>query len=285
MIRADVERRNDVTGPPGRSGIRPAVATICFDGFGDEDFAPTFESVGELGITDIEFNCWYPRNLTPQGLDSIVRRSASAGLEPVCLQIISPAPSRSFGGAGAEVARWMWLLEAAERIGARVIKTTGSKRDGDGADLGQVIEVLRDVTPVAKDRGLTIAIENHFDNTFEKPEDYRRLFDEIDSPALGLCLDTGHFAASGVDMISLIDEFAERLVHIDLKDCAREGEASFVPFGEGIVDFDAVLSRAASAGYEGYLIVEYPRADESRTLEHLRVGADIARRHSTAQTQ
>lgn len=262
--------------------IRAAVATICFDGFGDEDFEPTFASLSDLGIMDVEFNCWYPRTLTPAGLDSIARRSAEVGATPVSLQILSPAPTADRMGASAEVARWMWLLEAADRIGARMIKTTGSKRDATGEDLGRRIDALRVVAPIAEDRGITISLENHFDNTFETPEDYDRIFEELPSPAIGMCLDTGHFAASGVDMLALVDRFAARIVHIDLKDCARAGAADFVPFGDGIVDFDAVLSRAIDAGYSGHLVVEYPLADRDRMLDQLRVGADIAGRHSTA---
>ena len=37
-----------------------SVATIGFDGFGDEDFFPAFAYAPELGIREIEFNAWYP---------------------------------------------------------------------------------------------------------------------------------------------------------------------------------------------------------------------------------
>lgn len=271
------------TVPPNSSGeVRAAVATICFDGFGDEGFDPAFSGIPELGIFDVEFNCWYPRTLTAGGLEDIVRRCETIGARPVSLQVISPAPASSFGGLSADVARWMWLMEAAERIGAGTIKTTGTSRDTDGEILGRTIDVLRFVAPIAADRGITVAIENHFQNTFEFPGDYDRLFEEVPEESVGMCLDTGHFAASGVDMYGLIDRFGSRIVHIDLKDCAQEGSADFVPFGNGMVDFDGVLSHAVNNGYTGHLVVEYPLADKTRMHDQLRVGADIARRHTTS---
>lgn len=263
-----------------QAGVSVSVATICFDGFGDEDFIPSFARIPHLGIMDVEFNVWYPRNLTPAGLDSIAERSAAISARPTSLQFISPPIAQSFGAMSAEISRWMWLMDAAERLGIRVLKTTGSRRD-DGAQLALAVEALRIVGPIATDRNLVIALENHFDNVFERPEDYDRIFDAVDAPSVGMCLDTGHFAASGVDMIELIDRFAERIHHIDLKDCDRAGADQFVPFGEGIVDFDAVLSHAINSGYAGQLVVEFPRSGSTDVLETLRVGVAIAERYAT----
>jgi len=74
-----------------------SVATICFDGFGDKDFVPAFTYAPELGIHEIEFNAWYPRNLTPAGLESIRRRCDEAGLRPVTLHVsgFAPGPERA----------------------------------------------------------------------------------------------------------------------------------------------------------------------------------------------
>jgi sugar phosphate isomerase/epimerase len=259
-------------------GITIAVATICFDGFGDQDFQPTFDHAAELGVSDIEFNCWYPRNLTPSGLTSINDRCKTHGLRAAALQILSPAPAPRHPGSSAEVARWMGLFDAAERLGVRVIKTTGTTRD-DGTDLSRIIEVLKVVAPIAADRGLTIALENHFSNTFEFAEDYRRVFRAIDTSSVGMCLDTGHFAASGVDIMEIIDEFSHRIVHVDLKDCARSGEDRFVPFGEGIVDFDRSLDALVQRAYRGFVVIEYPRSDHAHMTEHLQAGLAIAQRH------
>lgn len=258
-------------------GPRVSVATICFDGFGDEDFVPTFAHAPELGIGEIEFNAWYPRNLTPEGLDGITRRCELSGLRPAALQVSSFSPGAESADLTREASRWMWLLSAAERLGVDVVKATGVAR-GERGGLDGVIELLRVVAPVAEGRGLTIAVENHAGNVLEHPEDYRRIFSEISSPAVGMCFDTGHFAASGHDLLAVVREFAPRIVHVDLKDCAGPGPERFVRFGEGVVDFDAVLTEIVTAGYAGYLVVELPLVDRSTMIADLRAGADIASR-------
>jgi sugar phosphate isomerase/epimerase len=258
-------------------GPRISVATICFDGFGDEDFVPTFAHAPGLGIHEIEFNAWYPRNLTPAGLDRVVQRCADAGLRPATLQVSGFAPGPAPGDLARETARWLWLFEAARRLGVGVVKATGARR-GDHGGLGAVIALLDAVAPTAEALGLTIAVENHAGNVLEFPEDYRRVFAAVHSPAVGMCFDTGHFVASGVDLLECAREFADRIVHVDLKDCAGPGPGRFVRFGEGVVDFDAVLGEITKTDYAGYLVVELPLVDATTMIADLRAGVEIASR-------
>ena len=48
-----------------------AIATITCDGFGDENFEKAFAIIPQLPFKNVEFNCWYARNLTPSGIRSI----------------------------------------------------------------------------------------------------------------------------------------------------------------------------------------------------------------------
>jgi sugar phosphate isomerase/epimerase len=267
-----------MTRPDARRAV--AVATIGLDGFGDENFEYAFDLIPRLGIRRVELNCWYGRNLTPSGIESIRVRCAERDLLPVSLHL----PGFSSAGNAdhaREVARWLWVLEAADRLGIGLIKATGSAR-GTAGGLEGVIDVLRQITPVAADRGVTIALENHVDNVLELPEDYRRIFEAVPSETIGMCLDTGHFTASGVDMIAVVDELGDRIVHVDLKDCASsQGREDFVGFGEGIVDFDAVLGRLVERDYSGLLLVEFPRRSLDTVIDDLTAGARIARRYTT----
>ncbi|MGC0252520.1 sugar phosphate isomerase/epimerase family protein [Pseudactinotalea sp. Z1748] len=255
-----------------------SIATICFDGFGDEDFHRTFTHAKQVGVRQIEFNAWYARNLTPAGLDSVVSRCHAHDLTPASLQISPFAPGPDAPDLAREAARWMWLLEAAERLGVRVIKATGSRR-GQRGGLERLIDLLALIGPIAEQRNLTISVENHFNNVIEHPQDYRDLFDAVQTPAVGMCLDTGHFLASGHDLVAIVEEFAGRIVQVDLKDCAAPGAATFVRFGAGAVDFDAVLSRILATGFDGYVVIELPLIEEDTMLADLRAGAEIAARY------
>lgn len=255
-----------------------SVATICFDGFGDKDFVPAFTYAPELGIHEIEFNAWYPRNLTPAGLESIRRRCDEAGLRPVTLHVSGFAPGPERADLSRETQRWMWLFEAADRLGVHVVKATGSDRGSRGG-LDATISLLRVIAPVAEERGMTIALENHAGNVLEHPEDYRTVFAQVDSAAVGMCFDTGHFAASGHDLVAVAKEFAGRIVQVDLKDCKGPGPGAFVRFGEGSVNFDAVLREIMSGDCAvGHILVEFPLAERATMMADLRAGAAIAHR-------
>ncbi len=251
-----------------------AMATLCCDGFGDEDFRYAFETMPSLGITNVEFNCWYPRNLTPAGIDSIRRRCEDSGLRPVSLHVPGySAASRS--ELTRETARWIWLLEACQRLDVRLLKATGSAR-GTGGGLDGIIDVLSVIAPIAADHGVTLALENHFQNVLEFADDYEQIFSAVPHENVGLCLDTGHFAASDVDMLDVVRRLGSRIVHVDLKDCAAGGAENFVPFGEGTVNFAAVLDAVVDTGYSGFLLVEFPRRNLDVMTTDLRRGIVIA---------
>jgi sugar phosphate isomerase/epimerase len=256
---------------------RVVVATLGFDGFGDEYFEPAFEGLPHTGFRSVEFNCWYGRTITPAGLRSIRERSDALGVTPVSLHLPSFAPGPAAADLAREVARWCWLVEAASSLDISLLKCTGSAR-GEAGGVESLIALLEEVGPFAADRGVRIALENHAGNVLEFAEDYDRIFEVIDDPGIGMCLDTGHFAASGVDMIAIVERFAERIIHVDLKDCAGTGE-EFVPFGHGVVDFDAVLGAVTETGYDGYLVVEFPRRGDGTAIDDLAAGAEIALRH------
>lgn len=260
-----------------------AIATIGFDGLGDENFCPTFEEAPQLGVSKIEFNCWYGRNLTPTGIESIRERARSSGLEPVSLHLPGFS-SANWADHAREVSRWMWAFHAADNLGINLVKATGSKRGTSGGVDG-IISVLRDITPLASEMGITIALENHANNVLAYPEDYHEIFAEIDAPNVGMCLDTGHFMAAAVDPAEVAADFSDRIVHVDLKDCASsEGRADFVPFGDGIVDFDAVLATLVDHDYSGLFVVEFPRRSPGTAIHDLTAGVEIARPYTTADT-
>ncbi|GAB2608614.1 sugar phosphate isomerase/epimerase family protein [Pseudactinotalea suaedae] len=260
------------------AGARLSVATICFDGFGDEDFVPTFELAPQLGVADLEINAWYGRNLTPSGLDGLAGRCRHAGLRPATLQVSPFAPGPDAADLTREVSRWLWLVEAAHRLDVGVIKATGSARDTRGG-LSSLVDLLRTIAPVAEQHGLTLVLENHVGNVIEHPDDYREIFAAVPSSALKVCLDTGHFVASGHDPATVAAELGERVTHIDLKDCAGPGPGQFVRFGEGVVDFDAVLAQAITPGWSGFVVVELPLVDRATVIADLQAGVQIASRH------
>ena len=250
-------------------GVQLAIATICVDGFGNRGHRPAFQEIPALGFRNVEFNLWYPDTITPAYIRGLRSRCERSGLTPVSLQ------GTSFGGEGRngivkDLAHKLTLMSGCEALGCRIVKATGSKR-GTAGGLRAVIEVCKELAPVAEEKGILITLENHAGNVLERIEDYEEIFSAIDSPNIGMCLDTGHFEGVGVNLHEVIDRFHTRVLEVDLKDCRARGKGhDTVPFGTGVTDFDAFLKHLISNDYSGYLVVEQawstPRADWKRDL-------------------
>lgn len=156
-------------------------------------------------------------------------------------------------------------MEAAKQLGCRRVKFTGSGRGKEGG-LEAVINVLKEITPAAEEMDMLILVENHANNNLENIEDYERIFEAIDSPNVGMCMDNAHFDGANVDLMEVVDRFHSKILHIDLKDTEKMGIHQIVNFGEGVTNNDAVVQKMLEHGYEGYLLIEMVRPENEAIL-------------------
>ncbi|CAN5895543.1 hypothetical protein BH24BAC1_BH24BAC1_23240 [soil metagenome] len=242
--------------------VELAIATITCDGFGDENFEPAFDIIPRLPFRNVEFNCWYARNLTPSGIRSIKERCRKHKLTPVCVQ------GTSFGASGniiKDVTHKLWNMEAARQLGCKRVKFTGAGRGSEGG-LEAVIKVLQELAPAAEEMGMLVLVENHANNNIENIEDYDRIFSAVSSPNVGMCMDNAHFDGANVDLLAVVDRFHSRILHLDLKDTERMGIHKIVPFGQGVTNNATVVERMLGHGYTGYLLVEMVLQGESKQV-------------------
>jgi len=80
---------------------------------------------------------------------------------------------------------------------------------------------------------------------------------------MGLCLDIGHTARTGKDVVEAIAEAGPRLFEMHMKDLkdlsGKGGGASFgqVPVGEGDMPIPAIFKQLKKQGYQGVCSLEY----------------------------
>jgi sugar phosphate isomerase/epimerase len=239
--------------------IRLSCSTLCFDGFEDNDFALSLEMMPKAGYRYVELNCWHPSNLTPAKTRELRRRCDEAGLTPATVY------GSSFGGdLTKDVTHKIRMIEAARELGCRRISATGPKKGDPGAH-AHIARALREIVPAAQEMDVLICLENHAGNTLEGADDYARVFDAVSSDHLGICIDTGHFDAAGVDMIDLIRRMGDRVNHIHLKENRAFGKVDFVRFGQGNTDHHGVIKAMLERGYEGYINIELSPTSEGVT--------------------
>ncbi|WP_345262734.1 sugar phosphate isomerase/epimerase family protein [Nibrella viscosa] len=227
------------------------------------NFEPFFALAPRLPFKNVEFNCWYARNLTPAGIRSIKERCRQHTLTPVCIQ------GSSFGAAGniiKDVTHKLWNMEAARQLGCKRVKFTGAGRGLQGG-LDAVITVLKELAPAAEEMDMLILVENHADYNLETMEDYDRIFSAIASPNVGMCMDNAHFDGANVDLMQVVDRFHSRILHIDLKDTERKDIHKVVRYGQGVTDNARVVEQMLAHGYKGYLLIEMAPPQNKETLE------------------
>lgn len=77
-------------------------------------------------------------------------------------------------------------------------------------------------------------------------------------PNVGFCADIGHWAASGLDPLTVIQKVAPQVHAFHLKDRSSISEWSRdQPFGTGIIDLFAILDEARQHGFAGNVTIEY----------------------------
>ena len=124
-----------------------------------------------------------------------------------------------------------------------------------------------------KTYGITLAYHHHMGAYVESPDDLDRLMALTDPATVGLLYDTGHaYFGGATEPDLLLKKHVARVVHVHCKDVrpqviaqARNDGWSFlygvlngtftVP-GDGVIDYDAILSTLHEAGYQGWLVVE-----------------------------
>lgn len=149
---------------------------------------------------------------------------------------------------------------------------------------------------IAAEAGLVPALHPHVGTVVERAAAVDAVLELTD---IGLCVDTGHLLAGGVDPLALVRRVPERVRHVHLKDVdaalaeqVRAGELSYDdavrrglyrPLGDGDVPVAEVVTTLENAGYRGWYVLEQdcmldaepeagggPLRDVRRSLEFLR---------------
>ncbi|NJL57431.1 sugar phosphate isomerase/epimerase [bacterium] len=153
----------------------------------------------------------------------------------------------------------------ARLMGADVMRIVASslmfRFEPHGPQIDVLVDWLKDAVKVAADYGVRLAVENHIDYTSDECVE---LLDRVDSPYLGLNLDTGNFLRLLDDPVEGAKKLANRVYATHIKDLkpvkglnVKEWYFfSSTPVGEGLVNNQALAQILYDANYQGFLAVE-----------------------------
>ncbi|HEX2693098.1 MAG TPA: sugar phosphate isomerase/epimerase [Gemmatimonadaceae bacterium] len=119
--------------------------------------------------------------------------------------------------------------------------------------------VLRRIENFAKQYDIKVAIHNHGpeDENFPSPYDVLRVVKDMD-PRMGLCIDLGHTARTGTDVVRAIADVGPRLLDMHAKDLRdlRVAESQCI-VGEGKMPIAEIFEQLSAIRYPGYVNLEY----------------------------
>ncbi|MCL6740795.1 myo-inosose-2 dehydratase [Sphingomonas sp. RB56-2] len=273
---------------------------------GDTPLESVLRDVQEVGFAGVELGGKFPRD--PAELQALLGRYG--------LALVGGWYSSNLlvQGADAEIEKLRRHLELLQAMGSKVfiIAETSNAIHGDRSRaLNQSPDLNDDewnafgerMTKVAdfiESEGLRLAYHHHLGTVVESGEELDR-FLQVTGDAVGLTLDTGHASLGGIDAVSILNRYSQRVAHVHCKDVRRRvfetilgGGSSFldgvlqgmftVP-GDGDLDFQPLFDALSKKGYSGWVIVEAeqdpaladPRAFAKIGLGTLRTHARFAR--------
>jgi inosose dehydratase len=141
-----------------------------------------------------------------------------------------------------------------------------------GDELERAAERVQRAAERAASHGVGVAFHPHTATYIESPEEVAALLERTD---VGICFDTGHCVVGGGDPAEFVRRAGGRITHLHLKDVdprvldrVRTSELTveeaweqglFCPFGEGSVDFEAVLCAPELSALAGWIVLEQDR--------------------------
>jgi sugar phosphate isomerase/epimerase len=120
-------------------------------------------------------------------------------------------------------------------------------------------ESLKWIERFVKEYDIRLAIHNHGpeDKFFPSPFDVLKVVKDMD-PRIGCCIDVGHAARAGTNLVEAIHATGSRLYDMHVKDLTSFlSKESQVPVGEGILPFREMFEALIKIDYKGFVDLEY----------------------------
>jgi sugar phosphate isomerase/epimerase len=220
-----------------KADIKLGVASYSFRKFSR---AQAIQMTKELGTPYINIKSFHlPLDSTPQQIDQAVQEFHAAGLTIVGGGTISFPKYDE-----AEIRH---AFEYGKRAGMPLL----------------VVMPARDVLPklgkFVEEYKIKIAVHNHGpeDKNFPTPQSALAIVKDMD-PRCGLCIDIGHTARTGVDVVESIAEAGPRLLDMHVKDLKDlRVKESQCDCGDGKMPFPQIFQQLAKMEYQGCANLEY----------------------------
>jgi inosose dehydratase len=131
-------------------------------------------------------------------------------------------------------------------VGGGAVRAAGIQEE----DYRRLGEGLERTVALADETGLVASYHPHLGTCVESPEQLDKVFQYT---GINFCPDTAHLQAGGGDPAELISTYGDRIRYVHLKDY---DDGSFLPLGQGQLDFSEILGALRVVRYDGWITIE-----------------------------
>ena len=277
---------------------------LCKDG--TMKLSEWFTLAATLDVQGLEFYAGFLEMADESNWPVFRRQVADIGMS-IPMMCCSPDfthPDKAFRDAEiAKQKRWIDMTHALGGSYCRVL--SGQRRpeltDAEGVRLAA--DSIIACIPYAKERGVTLILENHYKDDFwmypefaQKMDVFCALVNALPSDGFGVNYDPSNAYIAGDDPIELLKRVSNRVVTMHasdryliegtLDDLRKEegGAAGYAKrlrhgeIGKGLNDYDAIFTELKRVGFDGWISIE----DGVDGIDQLRRSADFLK-HKTTQ--
>jgi len=232
-------------------------------GFREMTLPKYFAACKKMGLQFVEvgLSARTPNDLSPDATDDeikeMLRQAEDAGVKVVAL-----AGGNNFAAedVDTEIEKVNRQIDLTAMVEAEVLRIfagwIGAAQYTD-ATFAQISDALQQVGEHAESAGVLVTVENHGGVTATGAQ-CLRLLEPVTSPAVGLNFDPANFRHVGEDAMSALVVTQDTINYSHWKDVRYEGdEPEYCAVGEGVIDWEPIMSSLAASDFDGYWAIEY----------------------------
>ncbi len=201
---------------------------------------------------------WFP-STDAAWLLSLKRLAFRMGIEIYSIAVRTELTRPDQASRDKEVAALNKWIDVAALLGAGHIRVFGGmvpKTATEEQAVPWVVECLQRSAEVAAQKGVMLGLENH-GGICTRATRIIEMVDKVNSPWVGINLDTGNFPTEAFQQMALC---VPKAVNVQVK-----SEMTYDDGKRGPQDWDRVVKLIAAGGYKGYLSLEYEAKEPAAT--------------------
>ncbi|MCF0175955.1 MAG: sugar phosphate isomerase/epimerase [Bacteroidales bacterium] len=248
-----------VEGPRPSENFKLGVAGYTYRQFSIDETLGSLRGMGAKYLSIKDF--WLPLDSSEKTMADFKAKCASYDVDPYILGPIYMRSEKDIDNAFAYVARF-----------------------GHKMFIGVPnYELLDYLTAKVAETGIRVAIHTHGPDNAPFPN-IKEVADRVGDPSkgIGCCMDLGHSARYGDNIIEDIYKYKEFIYDIHIKDETEASKAGKTwEIGRGVMDFKAIIIALREIGYQGNISIEFeknanaPQTGVAESLGYLRAICDL----------